>query len=185
MNSKILIVVDNSNIFIEGQKFSAKNKGMSKANPIDKDPQDPSWRIDFGNLIRSVAQGRTVAYAILVGSRPPANDTVWKAAEAYGFTVTVHDRNAQNVEKAVDTELVAQGTEIICTASEIMDLAILSGDRDFIPLVSVAHRRKWSVEMWAFKNAYNPSGQMAMSVDIINPLDDVFSSIGTHAFSWP
>ncbi|OPY67943.1 MAG: NYN domain protein [Syntrophorhabdus sp. PtaU1.Bin050] len=183
--NKVVIVVDNSNVFIEGQKFSAKTKGIEKAAPTDKDPQDPSWRIDFGNLLESVADGRTVANAILVGSRPPANDSVWTAAEADGFQVTVHDRNTRNQEKAVDTELVAQGTEIICTAKEAMDLAILSGDRDFLPLVSVAHRRGWLAEMWAFKNAYNPSGQMAMSVDRIKPLDDVFTNIGTCSFQWP
>jgi len=185
MKEKVVIVIDNSNVFIEGQKFSAKQKGQFKSSPEDKDPQDPSWRIDFGLLVNTVAKGRFVQEAILVGSRPPANDSVWTIAERDGLTVTVHDRNSKNQEKAVDTELVAQGTEIICTAPEAMDLAILSGDRDFVPLVSVAHRRKWNVEMWAFKNAFNPSGQMAISVDEICPLDDVFDEIGHYAFGWP
>jgi len=185
MTSKIVIIVDNSNIFIEGQKYSAKSKGITKSNPNDRDPQDPSWRIDFGRLLSAVADGRDVHQAILVGSRPPQNDSVWQAAKDSGFEVTVHDRNSQNEEKAVDTELVAQGTEVICTTGEIMDLAILSGDRDFVPLVSVAHRRKWQVEMWAFKNAYRPEGQMAGSVDKIRPLDDVFAQIGQNAFLWP
>lgn len=185
MTKKVVIVVDNSNIFIEGQKHSAKQKKVPKQYPTDRDPQDPSWRIDFGRLLSAVADGREVHQAILVGSRPPQNDTVWQAAKDSGFEVTVHDRSSQNVEKAVDTELVAQGTEIICTTSEIMDLAILSGDRDFLPLVSVAHRRGWAVEMWAFKNAYHPSGQMAMSVDRICPLDDVFLTIGQSVYDWP
>jgi len=66
-----------------------------------------------------------------------------------------------------------------------MDLAILSGDRDFLPLVNVAHRRKWLAEMWAFKNAYNPSGQMAMAVDKVCPLDETFDRIGKSTFDWP
>jgi len=185
MANEIVIVVDNSNVFIEGQKYSAKVKGVFKSDPNGREPQDPSWRIDFGRLLISIANGRTVNHAILVGSRPPQNDSVWGAAKSSGFQVTVHDRNSQNEEKAVDTELVAQGTEIICTSPVPMDLAILSGDRDFIPLVSVAHRRKWQVEMWAFKNAYNPAGQMAMTVDRICPLDDVFDKIGLNSFSWP
>ncbi|AFZ16143.1 NYN domain-containing protein [Allocoleopsis franciscana] len=185
MASKVVVVVDNSNVFIEGQKFSAKMKDIVKQNPNDRDPQDPSWRIDFGKLLLAVSNGRTVERAILVGSRPPQNDTVWQAAQNHGFSVTVHDRNSMNEEKAVDTELVAQTTEIICTTTEVMDLAILSGDRDFIPLVSVAHRRHWMVEMWAFKNAYNPAGQMAMEVDSIKPLDDIFNEISTYAYSYP
>jgi uncharacterized LabA/DUF88 family protein len=185
MANEVVIIVDNSNIFIEGQKYSAKVKGMVKTNPNDQDPQDPSWRIDFGNLLNAVASGRVVCHAILVGSRPPQNDTVWKAAKSYGFNVTVHDRNSHNEEKAVDTELVAQGTEIIVTMPRSMNLAILSGDRDFIPLVNVAHRRGWQVEMWAFRNAYNPKGQMAESVDKICPLDNVFGGIGSNIYQWP
>lgn len=182
---KVVVVVDNSNVFIEGQKFSAREKNIRKANAMDREPQDPSWRIDFGNLLFQVSGGRLVKHAILVGSRPPQNDSVWKSAEDCGFDVTVHDRSASNEEKAVDTELVAQGTEVICLASEPMELAILSGDRDFLPLVSVAHRRKWLVEMWAFKNSFNPTGQLAASVDRICPLDDVFHKIGKYGFQWP
>ena len=36
------------------------------------------------------------------------------------FQVYLHDRDMNNKEKAVDTELVAQGTEIICDAPEAM-----------------------------------------------------------------
>lgn len=181
----VVIVVDNSNIFIEGQKFSAKAKGVSR-NPGDtRDPQDPSGRVDFGQLLNKVANGRAVTHAILVGSRPPQNDSVWDAAKRNGFHVTVHERSSSNKEKAIDTELVAQGTEIVCTVSAPQYIAILSGDRDFIPLVSVAQRRCWSVEMWAFKNAFNPNGEMAMTVDSIKPLDDVFPEIGHNVFPWP
>jgi len=173
----VVIVVDNSNVFIEGQKYSAKEK--------DATGQDPSWRIDFSGLLTEVANGRTVYRAVLVGSRPPQNDRVWDMADQSGFDVTVHDRSSSGGEKAVDIELVAQATEIICDADQPMDLAILSGDRDFVPLVTLAQRRKWSVEMWAFANSFNSSGEMAQTVDNIHPLDHHFGPIGKHAFSWP
>lgn len=185
LENRVVVVVDNSNVFIEGQKFSARQKGVLRDETDTRDPQDPSWRVDFGRLLTTVAKGRVVSHAILVGSRPPQNDSVWDAAERYGFNVTVHERNAANKEKAVDTELVAQGTEVVCTVPTPQYIAVLSGDRDFIPLVKVAQRRNWSVEMWAFKNAFNPAGEMATTVDIINPLDDVFPQIGTNVFSWP
>ena len=98
LEEKVVIVVDNSNVFIEGQKFSAKKKGILKDDADTRDPQDPSWRVDFGNLLTTVAKGRLVSHAILVGSRPPQNDSVWDAAKKYGFTVTVHERNAANKE---------------------------------------------------------------------------------------
>ena len=59
-----------------------------------------------------------------------------------------------------------------------MDLAIVSGDRDFIPLVRIAQKRGWEVEMWAFSNAYSGTGQMAMTVNRVCPLDAVFGKIG-------
>ena len=178
-NSSCVVVVDNSNIFIEGKKFSAKEKGIYKANQFDSDPLDPTWRIDFGNLLLTVSQGRVVEKAILVGSRPPKSDSVWKTAESQGFVVTVHNRTSANEEKAVDTELVAQGTELICSLPP-MDLVLLSGDRDFVPLVSVAHRRKWTVEMWAFTNSFRHHGELATCVDHVKHLDDVFGKIGWY-----
>lgn len=164
--AKCVIVVDNSNVFIEGQKHSAKTKGQPSG------ACDPSWRIDFGRLLTCLADARKIHAAVLVGSRPPVNDSVWKEAKSRGFNVTVHDRDAKDKEKAVDTELVAQGTEIICSTNEKdMTLVIASGDRDFIPLVSVAHRRKWLVEMAAFSSAFTTTGAMATSVDKIRPLE--------------
>jgi uncharacterized LabA/DUF88 family protein len=64
-------------------------------------------------------------------------------------------------------------------------LVISSGDRDFIPLVKVAHRRGWEVEMKAFSSAYNPQGEMATSVDKIKSLDGEFARIGRNEFDWP
>jgi uncharacterized LabA/DUF88 family protein len=185
MADKCVILVDNSNIFIEGQKFSARQKGIGPDPVTGKQPADPSWRINFAHLLAELAGPRKIFKALLVGSRPPQNDGVWEAAKYQGFDVVVHDRSADNKEKAVDTELVAQGTEIICTCDEIMDLVIVSGDRDFIPLVNVAQRRKWNVEMVAFTSAYNPSGEMAMSVEKTVPLDPLFAKIGSHGFEWP
>jgi uncharacterized LabA/DUF88 family protein len=183
---KCVIVVDNSNIFIEGQKASAKAKGVAPDPAMpNRRPNDPSWRIDFGGLLAELAAGRRIHAAVLVGSRPPKNDSVWGAAERHGFTVTVHDRSSAGKEKAVDTELVAQGTEIICCAAGPMDLVIASGDRDFVPLASVAHRRNWEVEMCAFSASFNPGGDLATAVDRVRPLDSIVLKIGRCDFEWP
>lgn len=182
--SQCLILVDNSNLFIEGQKFSARRKGVVKVHPADREPCDLSWRMNFGNLLLYLANGRKIIDAILVGSRPPNNDSVWEAAKKNGFQVTVFDRSGGK-EKAVDTELVARGTETICSIAGPMVLVIASGDRDFTPLVSVAHRKNWEVEMCAFSSAFNPYGDMAMSVDRVRPLDSDYLKIGQCEFEWP
>jgi len=183
--SKCVIVVDNSNIFIEGQKFSAASRGIKAASAGDKVPCDFSWRVNFEGLLKGLADGRGIEAAILVGSRPPANDGVWREAQTQGFEVAVFNRDLSGKEKCVDTELVARGVEIICTAPEPMTLIIASGDRDFIPLVRIAQKRGWSVEMAAFSTAFTGHGEMAMTVDQVRPLDDLFTQIGYNAFTWP
>jgi uncharacterized LabA/DUF88 family protein len=185
MANQCVVLVDNSNVFIEGQKHSARLKSIGPDPTTGRQPADPSWRINFAELLAALAGSRKIYKAILVGSRPPQNDGVWEAARYNGFEVKVHDRGMDGREKAVDTELVAMGTEIICLSKEPMDLVIVSGDRDFIPLVSVAHRLNWEVDMAAFTSAYNPSGEMAMSVERIIPLDPHFAKIGSHAYEWP
>lgn len=180
-----VILVDNSNIFIEGQKASAVRKGELPAAPGDRQPSDISWRIDFSRLLTRLADGRPIQEAILVGSRPPANDAVWTMAEQGGFKVITHERNAQNKEKAVDTELVAQGTRIIVKAPEPGVLVLASADRDFMPLVRVAQEEGWEVEMAAFSRAFSPTGEMAISVNRVRPLDGSLDLIGGCAFEWP
>ncbi|MGB6921982.1 MAG: NYN domain-containing protein, partial [Methyloceanibacter sp.] len=113
----------------------------------------------------------------------PPNDAVWQMAERSGFKVITHDRDADNKEKAVDTEIVAQGTLLLAQTPAPAVLVIGSGDRDFLPLVNVAHQLTWTVEMAAFVSAF--SGQMAMAVDKVCPLDSALDHIGHNAFDWP
>jgi len=177
-----VIIIDNSNIWIEGKKFSAKVKGAKKTG--NKAPDDPSWRVDFGRLINVVADGKAIKEVILVGSRPPVSDTLWDAIKKRGIKVTIHDRNWQGKEKAVDTELATQGSEIICNSDQPAVLKLLSGDGDFVPLIDLAHRREWETEMWAFTSAFKSDGIMAQRVTRIRPLDNDFQNIGWCEFDW-
>lgn len=102
-----------------------------------------------------------------------------------GFEVITHDRDFQNKEKAVDTELVAQGTLAVALGPEKGVLVIGSGDRDFIPLVNIAHKRGWTVEMAAFASAFTAGGEMATAVDKTRPLEGSLDLIGHNAFKWP
>ncbi|WP_316228648.1 NYN domain-containing protein [Bradyrhizobium sp. SZCCHNR1045] len=178
-------MVDNSNIFIEGQKISAIRKGVGPDAVTGKQPGDMSWRIEFAKLLSYLADGRTIRKAFLVGSRPPPNDHVWEMAKANGFEVITHARDANNKEKAVDTELVARGTLAIATTPTPAVLIIASGDRDFIPLVNIAHELGWTVEMCAFSSSYAQQGEMALAVDKVRPLDGSLDLIGYYAFVWP
>lgn len=180
-----VILVDNSNIFIEGQKCSAQRRGVFPTAENPRQPQDPSWRIDFSKLLKFMADGRDIEKAFLVGSRPPPKDDVWAMAASGGFEVITHDRDSQNKEKAVDTELVAQGTLAVALGPDKGVLVIGSGDRDFIPLVNIAHKRGWTVEMVAFQSSFTAYGEMAVAADKTRPLDGSLDLIGHSAFKWP
>lgn len=179
-----VILVDNSNIFIEGRKLSAKNKGVTELTPEGKIPHDPSWRIDFGKLIQKVSEDQKIIKAILVGSIPPESDSIWNAAQNKGFDVITHKRNSSGKEKQVDTELAVQGSEIICEISSSREeddefiLKLLSGDADFLPLIKLANRKNWETEMWAFNSSFQGNGEMAQTVTRVKPLDNIFNDIG-------
>ena len=91
-----LLYVDNSNVWIEGKHVSAVKKGMApnvwtaQQNKIC----DNDWKIDFGKLFQFAGGERAeVKHAVLFGSRPPPNDSLWEAAKRKGFEVVVYDRN--------------------------------------------------------------------------------------------
>jgi uncharacterized LabA/DUF88 family protein len=165
--TECVILVDNSNVFIEARKLSAARKGITTLTPEGKVQQDPSWQVDYAALLTALADGRKIREAILVGSRPPPNDRIWKMAAQGGFKVKTHDRDQNNKEKAVDSELAVQGTALICTTPAPCALVIASGDRDFIPLVNIAQQKGWTAEMAAFTSAFAPNGEMARTVDKI------------------
>src|SRR5205085_5487677 len=134
------IYVDNSNVFIEGQRVSAVQTGMAPSiwDALDYRILDHSYRMSFGKLYRFVAGDvrEDIARAMLFGSRPPANDAVWQMAEEAGFEVIVHDRNFANKEKKIDTGIVAAMTRDAYRNAHAGDVfTIVSGDNDYVPAV--------------------------------------------------
>jgi len=175
--NECLILVDNSNVFIEGGKFSAKRKGMVR-DPMDThDPIDLSWRIDFGALLKVVANGHTIIKAILVGSTPPPNDSLWSVAKNVGFEVKTYERTHSG-EKVVDTELLASGLKVVYKHPRPAVLKLLSGDRDFIPLIRNAYEEGWETELWGFSTSI--SNELRQITDRTILLDDIFDEIGKY-----
>ena len=171
-----VIIVDNSNVWIEGMKLSAKLRGITDAPIEGKDPCDYSWRIDFGRLLTEVSNGRNIQKSLLVGSRPPVNDSLWACARRR-FSVKLFNRNFQGKEKAVDAEIVVKGCEIVCTSAPAT-LILLSGDTDFIPLIKIAKERGWNVEIYAFKTALTHKTNLTKIATEVKYLEDIFEKIG-------
>jgi uncharacterized LabA/DUF88 family protein len=135
------VYVDNSNVFIEGKRVSAVEKGLalniweaSNYRILDND-----YRLDFGKLHNFVANGGAAAIkrAEQFGSRPPQNDSLWEVAKTAGFETVIEDRNVNNQEKKIDTGIVAammrDAYKNVIAAED--QLVLVAGDSDFVPAI--------------------------------------------------
>src|SRR5688572_8025207 len=100
------IFIDNSNLFIEGSKLVSR---LEKVNVCDnKKPNFLDFYVDHGQLVTTVLHGRRMGGAFIVGSVPPANDTLWDRAKSHGCEVQLYRRNASNKERKVDLKLACR-----------------------------------------------------------------------------
>ena len=149
------LYVDNSNVWIEGMHVSAVQKGLAPdiRTALRSDICDQAWTLDFGRLYEFAGgQVPDVGRAVLFGSRPPPNDTLWAIANARGFETVVYDRNFNNREKKVDTSIV---TEIMDDASFRIkpttdEITLVAGDVDYVPTVEKLKSRgfTFNVMFW-------------------------------------
>lgn len=166
----LYVYVDNSNVWIEGMRFSAVRKGMAEniRRALDLKVTDQGWTYDFGRLYEIVCPDtEMIGRSSIFGSRPPENDSLWDLARERGFEVFVFDRNYANKEKEVD---VAISTQILDDSYEHMNasngdrVVLVSGDRDYLPVVESLDRRgiPTSVVFW----------EHATANDLRNRVDD-------------
>lgn len=157
----LYVYVDNSNVWIEGRRVSAVHKGMADniRQALDLNVTDQEWNYDFGRLYELVCpDAEMIGRSSLFGSRPPANDSLWDLARDRGFEVFVFNRNFSNKEKEVD---VAISTQILEDSFQYMKssngdrVVLVSGDRDYLPVVESLDRRgiPTSVVFWEHATA--------------------------------
>ena len=136
------VYVDNSNVFIEGKRVAAVQNGLASDiwDAIQNNILDNSYRLDFGKLHNFVAGNdpTKIGRALLFGSRPPKNDSLWNIAKKAGFEVIVEDRNIANKEKKIDTGLVSamiRDAYRNTNPEEEHIITLVSGDADYVPPV--------------------------------------------------
>ena len=146
------IYVDNSNVFIEGQRASAVQKCMASDinTAMAERIVDTGYRINFGKLYQFIAGSNRheTVRAMLFGSRPPENDAIWNMASNAGFEVVVEDRNVANREKKIDTGIVTEMMRDACkhaTAGDVFTL--VSGDSDYVPTVEALIQEGYEVDV--------------------------------------
>ena len=138
-------------------RLYAVEKGMAPdIRTAENENITERWSIDFGRLF-DFAGGETsgVGRAVLYGSRPPPNDSLWNAAKKKGFEVVVFDRNIANKEKKVDTQIVA---DIVSDSYDLMDpkkdeITLVSGDADYVPVIEKMKDRGFNFHVVFWDNA--------------------------------
>lgn len=165
------VFVDNSNVWIEGKKIAGR-----KAKPPV--PSNRFYRIDYGNLLQHVLDGRELAdVPKLYGSEPPPNDSVWQIIRNKGFDVKVFKRNIFNKEKGVDMRmgLDIQRLTLTFKPSASNFIVMVAGDADFVQVVNDARDAGWNIEAWYWSNAAN---DLKKAVDRFESLNPALYSIG-------
>ncbi len=182
-NEVLFVYVDNSNVWIEGQRISAVKKGLAKSTHDAMERKVLAhWSYDFGRLYElACPSGMKIGRSILFGSRPPVNDSLWQRAEAGGFQVTALDRNAANKEKKVDTSLTQMINDdyIDHMKPERGDMLVLvAGDGDFVPTINSLKRRGIRVRVVFWRHA--TSRELREAADEFVELDPHFDWLSLH-----
>jgi uncharacterized LabA/DUF88 family protein len=150
------VYVDNSNLWIEGRRTAAVEHGMAYDvwDATENGIVEADWRCDFGKLLELVGGKKNgLKKAVLFGSRPPQNDSLWNAACQSGFEVIVEDRNVQNRKKKIDTgiavQMIADSYELIKDTA-LDEMILVAGDKDYVPVLKNLARRgiKVTISFW-------------------------------------
>ncbi len=163
------LFIDNSNIFIEAQR-------VARSKYYYDDELVIRLRINYGNLLDEVRQNRKLKETVLVGSRPPNNDSFWNKLRTFGIEPKIFDRSFYSgKEKKVDAELQNAIRDTLEDNPTPGTIAIIAGDQDYIPTLERCVKRKWQVEIYFWDQASSVLKSM-QGANFIN-LDSSFERI--------
>ena len=175
---KNFLYVDNSNVWIEGMHVAAVGSGAAPDIWAAQTLRiTEPFRIDFGRLY-AFAGGQTseVTRAVLYGSEPPANDSLWNAAKVGGFEVITYERNAANREKKIDTKIA---TDIVADSYRLLqpgdEVTLVAGDRDYVPVAEEITSREIPFHVVFWDHAANELKNAASSFTSLNHMLDYLS----------
>ncbi len=153
---KLFVYIDNSNLFIEGQRVSAVKKGYAfdlwDAN--DRRIFDYDWNVDYGKLSAFLSQQVGDLEAVKLWGSVPPPDSFWKMVESRGFEVKTFQRGASGQEKKVDVAIAHQLTKDVYSgviSKEGSIIVLVAGDKDFVPVVEDFVQQGYTVHL-AFWN---------------------------------
>lgn len=160
---RVVLLVDNSNIFIAGKETY----------------QDSSARFSYPEFEKLCAEGDEIVEKFLAVSSPPQNDEFCSFMKKNGYQILAYKRQSDGCghtrEKGVDTGLSIAGVEAI-GKQDPDRVVLLTGDADFAPLADLRDRKKkengrsFQLEVWSF--ACSLSSSLAHVADKVCRIDD-------------
>ncbi|KAH6614599.1 hypothetical protein B0J18DRAFT_485688 [Chaetomium sp. MPI-SDFR-AT-0129] len=179
-----IIFLDDSNIWIEAQKFAAS--GNSHIPNLQDSNRDPRLRIDIGKLVERFQRNRTQGLLFLYSSRPPPNDSVWKAFKKNKFETNIYDRayggKGKEVDNSISADMAVKATELRIKAKLMAKyfgdpkatekknkttFIVIAGNRDIMPAIKYVLKCKIRVELWGWKSGIS---QAYLDLAAINSL---------------
>jgi hypothetical protein len=152
---KTYTYIDNSNLFIEGRRVSAVEKGMASDiyEAMNHGILDFDWIVAYRDLHDFLCgQNKSEIGGAKLWGSPPPGDEFWNHVERQGFQKTVYDRNYQGKEKKVDVAIAHAITKDAYTIidKENDEIALVAGDKDYEPVVTdlVSEGFKVQVVFW-------------------------------------
>ncbi|MFX1292295.1 MAG: NYN domain-containing protein [Promethearchaeota archaeon] len=161
---RIIVFIDNSNIFRGFRKYNIRADYEKLKNTITRDRE-----------LRGIFLYEGVVYPI----SPEKRSWYEELRNRSGYVIkTSFDKIASKgiIEKKVDIKIAI---DVISLAYEdIYDTAVLvSGDGDFVPVVKKVKEMDKNVEIWAFKYSLANTLKEELSQENIYYLDDILSDI--------
>ena len=163
-DQRIMIFIDNSNIF----------KGFKKYN-VRADYEKLKLVLTNNRVLKGIFLYEGIVYPISYEKKKWYKDLSKKS----GYTIKASfNKKVSHVifEKKVDVKLAI---DLICYAYEdVYDIAVLvSGDGDFIPVIKKLKKLNKKLEIWAFKYSLANSIKEKVDANNIFYIDDVLSDI--------
>lgn len=144
---------DNSNIWLVGRKVCQV-----------KEPGDEAaFRIHFSHLFDFVRDSRTVEFAFVAGSVPPASDPLWQRFHSLNIQVVKQERGeSSGSEVAVDEVIQLEMANRVLDISPPGTMVLLTGDgsgytdgHGFIKQLERAHKHGWQIEVVSWNAGCN------------------------------
>ncbi|PYV33972.1 MAG: hypothetical protein DMG22_07710 [Acidobacteria bacterium] len=151
----LYLFIDNSNLFIEMRRvaqlvFNYDDKSLKRV------------RVDFGRLLDYIKKDRELKAAMLVGSVPPPNDSLWARLKQLGIEPKIYERNPfTDREREVDQELVNCIRDVMEENVPPGVLALVSGDGGYVTTLERSVKRGWTVETYFWRQAAASLKQLA------------------------